>query len=290
LERRARSNYGMLRAAFVVGLVACLIALPAAQETSRTTDPKTRAAVEAASKYVENYRQEFSAIVCEEHQVQTLIKPNGKVSKTRTLVSDMMFVKVGENWMPLVFRDVISVDGKPVRNRSDRLKKLFIDNPKAAVEQARAISRESGRYDLLPKGTGNSPLLPMFVLEPHLVARFRFALNDDTLSFVEEQRPTFLRFARGSRRGDLPARGSALVDLAKGTILSATLTAESPEAPVSTTFTVKYGEAPAMKLFVPKDMTESYTFPADPKDDRLDAKMTYSAFRRFQVTTSVVIK
>jgi len=280
----------MLRVAFVVGLLAGLIALSAAQEISRTTDPKTRAAVDAASKYVENYRQELSAIVCEERQVQTLVKPNGKVSKSRTLVSEMIFVKFGESWMPYGFRDVISVDGKPVRNRSDRLKKLFIDNPKAAVEQARAISKESGRYDLAPKGTGNSPLLPMMVLDPHLVARFRFALNDDTLSFVEEQRPTFLAFARDGRRGDLPARGSALVDLAKGTILSATLTAESPEAPVSTTFTVKYGEAPAMNLFVPTEMTESYTFPAKPKDDRLDSRMTYSAFRRFQVTTSVIIK
>lgn len=280
----------MLRAAFFGGLVSCLIALPVSQENSRPTDPTTRAAVEAASKYVDNYREEFSAIVCEEHQVQTLVKPNGKVSKTRTLVSDMMLVKVGETWMPLVFRDVISVDGKPVRNRSDRLKKLFIDSPKAAVEQARAISKESGRYDLRPKGTGNPPLLPMMVLDPHLVTRFRFTLNGDMLSFVEEQRPTFLRFARDGRRGDLPTRGSAMVDLATGTIHSATLTAESPEAPVSTTFTVKYGEAPTMKLLVPTEMTESYTFPTQPKDDRLDSKMTYSAFRRFQVTTSVIIK
>jgi hypothetical protein len=277
----------MLRAVFVFGLAATAAALPAAQETG-----KTAAAVELASKYVENYRNEFSAVVCEEHQIQTLIKPNGKVSKTRTLVSDMMFVKVGEIWVPQVFRDVISVDGKPVRNRSDRLKKLFIDGPKAAVEQARAISREGGRYDLKPKGMGNSPLLPMFVLDPHLVARFRFALNGDRLSFVEEQRPTFLGFSRSGSRGDLPARGSALVDLTKGTILSATLTAESPEAPVSTTFTVKYGEAPEMKtkLLVPTEMTDSYTFPDKPKDDRLEAKMTYSAFRRFTVTTSEIIK
>ena len=78
--------------------------------------------------------------------------------------------------------------------------------------------------------------------------------------------------------------------MANGTIESATLTAESPDAPVSTTFTVKYRDEPAVKMFVPAEMTESYWLPAKPKDDRLEATMTYSAFRRFQVTTSEVIK
>ena len=45
-----------------------------------------------------------------------------------------------------------------------------------------------------------------------------------------------------------------------------------------------------MKLLVPTEMTEIYTFPDKPKDDQLKTKMTYSAFRRFQVTTSEIIK
>ena len=252
----------MSRAAFVFALVAITAALPSAQDAGKAADPKTREAVDLASRYVENYRKDFSAIVCEEQQTQTLIKPDGRVSKTRALVSDLMFVKVGENWMPLVFRDVISADGKPVRNRGDRLKKLFIDNPKTAVEQARAIAKESGRYNLGIDRQGNSPLLPAFVFDPHLVGRFQFALSGQTLTYEELQRPTFLGFSRSGTRGNLPAHGSAVLDLAKGTILSATLTAESPDAPVSTTFTVKYQEEPAMKILVPVAMSESYWLPA----------------------------
>lgn len=278
----------MPRAAFALALISGLAPLLLAQ--GQPPDPKTASAVELASNYVGRYLKDFSAVVCEERQTQTLIKPNGKVSKTRTIVSDLMFVKYGTSDLPIGFRDVISVDGKSVRDRSDRLRKLFVDNPKTAAEQARAITSESGRYDLANKGTGNSPLLPMFVLAPKLVGRFHFTLNDNTIGFVEELRPTFLAFSRNGKRGDLPARGSAVVDLAKGTVLSATLTAESTEAPVSTTFSVRYADEPAMTMFVPVEMAERYVTPAKPKDDHLETRMTYSAFRRFQVTTSEIIK
>jgi hypothetical protein len=279
----------MLRAAFAfLAVIATAGFLPL--RAAQTPNPDTPAAVEAASKYVEKYLTALSAIVCEERQVQTLVKPDGRVSKTRTLISDLMFVKVGDTWLPHVFRDVISVDGKEVRDRGDRLRKLFIDHPKTAVAQAQAIARESGRYNLGNDRAGNSPLLPLLVLDPHISARFRFALDGETLSFTEPQRPTFLSFANNGRRGDLPARGAVTLDLAKGTIVGGTLTAEAPDAPVSTTFTVTYREDAAMKLLVPIEMTESYWLPAKPKDDRLEAKMTYSMFRRFQVTTTEVIK
>lgn len=285
------SNMRMRRAATVFALAALLTpGTSASPIAGQAPDPNTPAAVTLASSYVENYLKELSAIVCEERQVQVLVKPDGRVSKTRTLISDVMFVKVGDAWMPHVFRDVISVDGKPVRGRSDRLQKLFVEHPKAAVAQAQAIAKESGRYNLGNTRAGNSPLLPILTLDPHLVSRFRFALNGETLSFEEQQRPTFLAFARNGRRGDLPARGSLVLDRATGRILSGTLTAESPEAPVSTTFTVSYQEEPSMKLLVPTAMTESYWLPAKPQDDRLEAKMTYSAFRRFQVTTTEIIK
>ena len=279
----------MLRRALLIGLVATSV-YPAAEIAGQAPNPDTSAAVELASKYVERYLKDLSAVVCEERQVQTMIKPDGRVSKTRTLVSDLMFVKVGESWLPQVFRDVISVDGKEVRDRSDRLRKLFVDHPKTAMAQAQAIARESGRYNLGSDRAGNSPLLPLLMLDPHISSRFRFALDKDTLSFTEPQRPTFLSFAQNGRRGDLPARGSLLLDLAKGTIVAGTLTAEDAQAPVSTTFSVKYQEDPAMKVLMPTEMTERYWLPAKPKDDRLEAKMTYSAFRRFQVTTTEIIK
>jgi hypothetical protein len=79
------------------------------------------------------------------------------------------------------------------------------------------------------------------------------------------------------------------IDPATGTVLSGTLTAAAPER-ISTTFTVRYAEDAATKLVVPVEMHETYWYPDKPNEDRLDATMTYSSFRRFQVSTSEVIK
>jgi hypothetical protein len=252
--------------------------------------PSTDSVVATASQYVENYRKQFSAVVCEERQAQALVKPDGRVSKTRILVSDLMFVRTADTWVLHSFRDVLSVDGKPVRNRDERLRKLFLESKRDAVDQAKAIARESGRYNLGIDRVGNSPLLPITLLDPHLVANFKFGLTDKTLTFEEQKSPTFLGFGRNGKRGDLPARGSMVIDPGTGAILSATLTAEAPEAPISTTFDVTYVEEPVLKMRVPIAMTERYHFPAKPKDDRFESKATYSSFRRFQVSVSEIIK
>jgi hypothetical protein len=109
--------------------------------------------VERAGRYVEAYEQAFSAVVSEERQVQKLVRPDGRVRQVRELKSDFLLVKTGSEWLQ-AFRDVIEVDGKPVRNREDRLRKLFLEAPKTALEQARAIARESQRHNIGVSRTG----------------------------------------------------------------------------------------------------------------------------------------
>jgi hypothetical protein len=41
---------------------------------------------------------------------------------------------------------------------------------------------------------------------------------------------------------------------------------------------------------VPVEMSERYWRPAQPKDNRLEGRVTYGSFRRFQVTVSEKIK
>ena len=277
----------MLRALIVAALTVAAVVVVAAQSPQ---DAQVQAVVAEASKYVEKYRQEFSAIVCEETQVQRLIRPDGTVRKTRTLVSDLMFVKVGDKWMQRPYRDVLSVDGKPVRNRDDRLRKLFFAGQKNAVEQAAAIDKESGRYNLGVNRVGVSPLLPITLLDPHVVGNFVFTLDGTTLNFKEQHSPTYLNYSQNGKRGDLPATGSFVVEPAKGTILQASLSAEADDAPVSTKFTVQYREDPQLKFLVPVEMTERYWWPAKPKEDRVEGRVTYRSFRRFQVTVNEKIK
>jgi hypothetical protein len=252
--------------------------------------PSTSTVVAAASRYAEDYRKQFSAVVCEETQTQTLVKPDGRISRKRVLVSDLTFVKTEDTWILHSFRDVISVDGKAVRNRDDRLKKLFLDGKKNAVQLAQAIGQESGRYNLGMSRVGNSPLLPISLLDPHIIENFSFGFASPTLTFEEKKSPTFMSFRRNGKRGDMPATGSMVIDPVTGVIQSATISAESPGAPLATKFTVTYAEEPTLKMRVPTTMTEHYHYPDKPKEDHLEATATYSSFRKFSVSTTEVIK
>ena len=269
-------------------LAIALVAASGGGFRAQTSGVTAAAVVERAGRYVDAYETAFSAIVCEERQVQTLVGPDGRVHKTRRLRSDFLLVKIGTAWMP-VFRDVLDVDGKPTKNREDRLRKLFLEHPKTAVEQARAIAKESQRYNIGLSRTGNSPLLPLRVLNPRVASGFHFALSGLSLTFEEFSSPSLLGWLRSDGRHDLMSRGSFLVD-ADGRVLSAELTAGGPPPSYSVALTVRYRDDPQLKLLVPVDMTERYWRPGKPGDDRLEVASVYANFRRFQVTTDEQIK
>lgn len=126
-------------------------------------DPSTAPVVERTIRYVEEYEKAFAAMVAEERQRQSIVRADGRVRQTRTLRSDFLLIKTGSQWAQ-VFRDVIEVDGKAVSDRAGRLRKLFLDNPRTAVEQARASLTRS--VDDRPgamrvtSGEGESPASP----------------------------------------------------------------------------------------------------------------------------------
>jgi hypothetical protein len=204
------------------------IALAAAATTgagyrAQSSDAATTAIVERAGRYVDAYVEAFSAVVSEEQQVQRLVRPDGRARKVRNLKSDFLLVKAGGPW-PLAFRDVISVDGKPVANRPDRLRKLFLENPKTAVELARAINRESARFNIGLYRTGNSPLLPLIFLTPRFASGVRFATANSRLTFEEFRSPSVLARRSPDGRHDMMARGSFEIDPETATVLAAEFT------------------------------------------------------------------
>lgn len=269
-------------------LAIALLAVSGGRPRAQSSDVTAATLVERAGRYVEAYEAAFSALVCEERQVQTLVRPDGRARQTRQLRSDFLLVKLGTVGTA-VFRDVLDVDGKPTRNREDRLRKLFLDQPKTAVEQARAIARESQRHNIGLSRTGNSPLLPLKVLMPRTASGFRFALAGSSLTFEEFRSPSLLSWRRGDAHHDLMARGSFVID-AEGRVLSAELTADAPPPSYSVSLSVRYRDDPQLKLLVPVDVTERYWRPSKPGDDHLEVAATYSNFRRFQVTTDEQIK
>jgi len=252
------------------------------------------ALVDKASAYVETFQQNFGSVVAEERYAQNLRRGPGATTSARgvsgpvetVLVSDFLLVEVkGEGWLP--FRDVYERDGKPVRDREERLTAIFLKGDRNALDQARAVMSEGARYNIGNiTRTVNLPTLPLLFLTRRHRDRFDFKLGKQDKSdpgveieFRERTRPTFISGLEGR---DLPVEGRFWVNEADGTVVRTELDAvdTSVEAHISVTYAADDG----LGMFVPSRMEERYRRPRDPMEIRGVA--TYSRFRRFQVNTS----
>jgi hypothetical protein len=242
-----------------------------------------------AGDYVERYQREFSMVVSEERYEQEVrypASPLGRrapdLTQTTLLRSDFLLVRNADGgWLP--FRDVFERDGMPVRDRDERLSRLFLSDPGSAARQARRIADESTRYNVGAIDRNiNLPTLPLIFL-----TRARaFAFTDDgrdgglrVIRFREEQRPTYVSTTAGR---DLPVAGRFWIDEASGRVERTELTAanDALEARISVT----YRPDAAAGLWVPSRMDEFYVQRADRSEIRGSA--TYSRFRRFQISTT----
>jgi hypothetical protein len=275
----------------LMAVAAATVLIALARPAAQAPAPTTAEIVARATKYVDAYVEAFSALVSEEKQVQTLTRPDGRVRKTRAITSDFLLVKARLGW-PEAYRDVIEVDGRKIGDRQDRLRKLFLEHPKDAQQLVDAIKQESGRYNIGTPRTGNSPLAPIIFLTSRIAPGVRFEGSAAKLTFQEVRRPTVL-----SRNGvgNMPSQGSFEIEPETGRVLSAEFSADNtesllPKDRVSASFTVRYAIDPKLDLSVPVEVTERYTHPLQPDADVLTMHATYSAFRRFQVTTDEQIK
>ena len=95
------------------------------------------------------------------------------------LTSDFLLVQMTGQAHYVEFRDVFEVDGQPVRDRQDRLTKLFL-NPAASQPDFETIVAESARYNIgRVTRTVNTPTLPLLFLDPRVQSRFKFKLATD---------------------------------------------------------------------------------------------------------------
>ncbi len=259
-------------------------------------DPALEAVLARVSEYVYNYGREFTAIVAEEVYEQKVSRKiaivGGSAAKqptSRRLVSDYLLVRVpgDEGWTP--FRDVFEVDGVKVRDRDDRLKRLFLEAPtEKAAENANKIWLESARYNIGGVWrTINVPTLPLVFVTSPSQPKFEFRKRGEPteagiraweIDYLELTRPTHIRTRTGE---NLPASGTLWVDPVSGRVLRTVVRA------AGATITVTYRPRDEMAgLWLPATMEEDYDYPAE----RIQGKATYSNFRRFQVFTEEKLK
>src|SRR3954468_10252817 len=196
-------------------LAAALLVAPVVAQT-----PELEAILDKAGDYVSTYERTFVGVVAEETYRQQVQGGRGRTDargfpveapgQRRDLKSDVLLVRApaGDRWIQ--FRDVFEVDGKPVRDRAERLEKLFLQPSASTQRQVDDIAAASARYNIGGVNRNvNLPVLALAVLEPQNRAWFSFKGsrkpgNLFELEFREERSGTLIRTI-----GDqsMPSRG-----------------------------------------------------------------------------------
>lgn len=280
--------------------VLCAIALLAGGAVRAQLVPLDVALARTAS-YVETFIDRFGHVVSEERYRQESVPPlrasqlggrgsipNLPPTERRTLRSDFLLIKpeASADWYP--FRDTFEVDGQAVRDRENRLTKLFLRSPTdSSLEQARLIAQESSRYNVGDViRTINNPLIALAFLERAYQKRFSFTYAEaDTtfgsavwvVEYREQERPTLIR---GENNSNLPTRGRSWIDLETGHVHKTEFVVDAPliTARVSTTFK----QDARLGILVPAEMIEEYRPAAG---GRISGRATYGRFRQFAVKT-----
>src|SRR5687767_1198196 len=259
--------------------------------------------LDRASVFVESLIVKMSRVVAEEQYVQEYLDSSiqgsrgtfqsaPQVRERRRLVGDLLLVKpsASEPWH--LFRDVFEVDGRPVRDRENRLAQLFLKTTDTAnaVKRAQQIAAESARFNIKPIGTVDNPFLALGLLQRVYRPRFQFTLrgrdaavgeNVWIVEYRETARPTLMR---GSLDKDIVARGKYWIDSANGHIAKTELmfNALGTESSVTTTFEMDE----RLGTPVPVEMR----FKRGGSLNEVRGIATYGRFRQFEVGTEETIQ
>lgn len=292
----------VVAAALALVLVACVRAADAQPQPSLTV------VMERAAKYVEQFERQLSGIVAEETYEQ-VVKRTAVVLERRQLKSDLLLMQPtpGFNWVQ--FRDVFEVDGRPVRDREDRLASLFLQPSPSTFDRVSRIRRESARYNIGNiERTMNIPVLPLGVLDRDTQSRFSFSIQARgnggdrsvhrdlpdsphfrvstevwVVAFREVHGPTMVRTPEGR---DVFSRGRLWIEPASGRVLMAEVTAGGSQ--VKGQITVSFQSEPLLGFLVPVEMRESYQRSRESRV--IEGAATYGKFRQFRVEVNEQIE
>jgi VWFA-related protein len=267
----------------------------AARRDDGGPDREVETVVARAAEYVSGYFREFRDVVAEEDYLQTI--PAQRPAETRRMKSDFLLVTTadGNTWVP--FRDVFEVDGRAVRDRDDRLRKLFLESPPGTAYQAMArVQDEGARYNLVALGKTdiNVPTFALTILLDRNIHAFAFKRGREEtvegarllrVDFRETATPTLVRGADG---GDVPASGSLWIDPLTGRVVKTFLRAARGSGPAALAgltleSTVVFRRSDSLGLWVPAEMREAYRL----RGNSVEGHASYSNFRSFQVRTDV---
>lgn len=280
----------------VLALIVCV----AAPALAQAQEPSLLDVLVRTTTHVDELLSRLSGTVAEERYWQRTRLPGlrGGTVLERSLVSDYLIVHPDGADRHYGFRDVFEVDGRPVRDRQERLVQLFLNPTLTSDRRIQGILRESARYNLGEVDrTINSPTLALIFLSSNYKLRFAFERTTDAAPRLELEGPdlpadtyvvayredwptTVIR--RAPAGGRVPAQGRFWLEPATGRVLMSELALES--AAWGSVIAARYRPDEQMGHDVPVEMRERYDHRRT--TSRIDGTATYRNYREFQVIVS----
>ncbi len=280
-------------------LAALAIALPSAQ--IQKPDISEKALTSAAVNYVAEYEKQFAFLIADEEYRQTLFDADGRKSKTRLIKAELFLTYLPADAEWIAVRDVIEVDGEPIKDRED-LRALLAKSER--VRLVKELTSRNARYNLgRVERNFNEPTLPLLLLDAKRTPRIKFdrkrvTREDDVtlavLAFEEREPPTLVATPN---EGAVRAKGEFLLDAATGTVRRTLFQLTRPGIDVK--LETAYVKDDKLNLWLPSVFTERYeagsniggmrlsSYPARASKELVECEARYTNYRRFEVTARI---
>jgi hypothetical protein len=243
----------------------------------------------------------FGQLVAEEDDLQRVFGKNGKVRRQRRIRADYYFVRApsasqGDLEGVMEFRDVLAVEGKPVRRDPVRvLELLTAKGASVRDEQCRILTAANQHNLLLGSGllisftAGLAGYIHQFPNTPtayRLAPELASGDNDLVVCFEETPRATRAQQGRCVDPRPMPGSGCAHLDPSDFSVRKIEVMLEFADQPLRMRLGVEYEPGPG-GIRLPARRTLTVLHPKWKEGVAGEAVATYSNFRRFTAETRV---
>ncbi len=134
----------------IAGIMSAVLSVSAWGQPTPSNTLSSNEIVQRAAAEVQRYRDNFRDLLAKESKTFRIFDKNGSVKKQRTIISNFLVYDLSTTKNETTeFRNVLSVDGRPVDNSDDRAVELFekVARASSTAKELERIQKESLRYD-----------------------------------------------------------------------------------------------------------------------------------------------
>jgi hypothetical protein len=271
----------------------------AAQEEVAPRDPILQDVLNRAGAYAKRYRELCREFVAEERMVQKEYDRKGRLRNQRSFLSDYLIVTLPSDPASTVeFRDILSIDGRPLP-RTKQLLKIFEQRASTAFKEAERAARESTKHNLGRKRYSNMVNFGLNFILPEAQRKIEYAFEQQggltantewvLVRFDETTDETALRAVTPFGKKPIPSSGLFWFSLPDFRVkrIDFKFKQEDPLFPISGRYISEYAPGPD-GLLLPARFEERFFDVNDPAILLFESVATYSNFRRFSAEVKIL--